>query len=58
MEAYNQDLKEKSRSKEELDSKLKWVLDRANAYADEVGLSKYVARPHIARRKLCTLTTK
>lgn len=34
MEAYNQDLKEGLRSKEELDSKLKWVLDRADAYAD------------------------
>ena len=34
MEAYNQDLKEKSRSKEELDTKLKWVLDRADAYAE------------------------
>lgn len=33
MEAYEHDLREKWRSKDELDRKLKWVLDRADAYA-------------------------
>ena len=33
MEAYTNDLNERSRTKEELDAKLQWILDRASAYA-------------------------
>lgn len=40
MEAYNQDLKGGSRSKEELDLKLEWVLSRATAYAEVCGVER------------------
>ena len=40
MEAYNHDINEKWRSKEELDNKLQWVLSRADAYAALCGTTR------------------